>query len=84
LPALNESGKIVRDLQLHIHAMSLMPMVSYQDTAWKVFPRFLAPTRSTLLLDTESRGLRGGQKYQRRTRDYAGTTTTLCPVREAW
>jgi len=33
--------------------MSQKVMVSQQDTEWKVFPRFLAPTRSTLLLDTE-------------------------------
>ena len=32
-------------------------MVSCQDTEWKVFPRFLPPTRSTLLFGTEhSRG----------------------------
>ena len=37
-------------------------MVSYQDTGWKVFPRFLAPTRSTLLLGTEdSRGCVAGK-----------------------
>jgi hypothetical protein len=37
-------------------------MVSYQDTGWKVFPRFLVPTRSTLLLGTEdSRGCVAGK-----------------------
>jgi hypothetical protein len=28
-------------------------VVSCQDTAWKVFPRFVPPVRSTLLLGTE-------------------------------
>jgi hypothetical protein len=37
-------------------------MVSRQDTGWKVFPRFLVPMRSTLLLDTEdSRGCVAGK-----------------------
>lgn len=37
-------------------------MVSYQDTEWKVFPRFLVPMRSTLLFGTDdSRGCVAGK-----------------------
>lgn len=37
-------------------------MVSCQDTEWKVFPRFLAPMRSTLLFGTDdSRGCVAGK-----------------------
>jgi hypothetical protein len=40
-------------------------VVSYQDTEWKLFPRFLATTRSTLLLDRgDSRGCVAGKNTE--------------------